>query len=195
MDGEIKNIFLSASIPSVDRSKEYYETVDVVAVRDAVIALASIVLPHCRLIWGGHPSITPLIVAVLKNYGLIVNNHITLYQSDYFVNDFPEENKDIPHYVCVPSIDNDKDASLALMRERMINDNDFYAAFFIGGMEGVEREYAMFCAAHPDAKVFPLATTGAASRKIFCTDKFNPRLGEDMAYMSLFYDLLEEILI
>jgi len=36
---ELKNIFLSASIPLPERDPKYYETADVIAIRDAVIAL------------------------------------------------------------------------------------------------------------------------------------------------------------
>jgi hypothetical protein len=60
------NIFLSASIPLPERHPKYYETADLIAIRDAVIALASIALPNHRIIWGGHPSITPLIYYVIE---------------------------------------------------------------------------------------------------------------------------------
>ena len=55
----VKNIFLSASVPLPER--EYFGTEDVIAIRDSVIALASAVLanPDYHLIWGGHPSVTP----------------------------------------------------------------------------------------------------------------------------------------
>ena len=55
-NNEIKNIFLSASIPLQERDPEYIETADIIAIRDAVIALTTVVLPSHRLIWGGHPS-------------------------------------------------------------------------------------------------------------------------------------------
>ena len=58
---DVKNIFLSASIPLPSRDAKYIETADIIAIRDAVIALTTVVLPHHRIIWGGHPSITPLI--------------------------------------------------------------------------------------------------------------------------------------
>ena len=55
------DVFLSASIPDKDRDPKYYETADFVAIRDAVIAIATVVVPEYRLVWGGHPAITPLI--------------------------------------------------------------------------------------------------------------------------------------
>ncbi len=49
---EIKNIFLSASIPLPERDLKYIETADIIAIRDAVIALTTVVLPKHRIIWG-----------------------------------------------------------------------------------------------------------------------------------------------
>ena len=62
----MKNIFLSASIPLPERHPKYYNTADIIAIRDAVIALASVVIDKHRIIWGGHPSITPLINFVIE---------------------------------------------------------------------------------------------------------------------------------
>ena len=61
----VKNIFLSASVPLPDRDPKYIETADIIAIRDAVIALVTVALPNHRIIWGGHPSITPLIYYVM----------------------------------------------------------------------------------------------------------------------------------
>ena len=75
---KVKNVFLSASVPKPGR--EFYGTEDVIAIRDAVIALTSTVLanPEYHLIWGGHPSITPLITLVLDRYGLKMSDRVTL---------------------------------------------------------------------------------------------------------------------
>ena len=67
---QLRNIFLSASIPLKERHPRYYDTADIVAIRDAVISLASVVLPKHRLIWGGHSSITPIIYYVMEKFGL-----------------------------------------------------------------------------------------------------------------------------
>lgn len=186
------NIFLSASIPLPGRNPKYIGTADVIAIRDSVIALASSVLPHCNLIFGGHPSITALIAHILTHSEIDVSRHVTLYQSGFFVKDFPEENKYLPHQVITTDL-GDRDTSLSEMRRSMIEDNAYGAAFFIGGMEGVEDEYAAFVHAHPGVRVFPVASTGAAAKMIYdrCPEKYNPRLLTDLAYGSLFKDLLE----
>ena len=81
---KLKNIFLSASIPLLERDQKFYESADVIAIRDAVIALCTVVLSKHRLIWGGHPSITPIVNFVMQRMGLNIQEHVTIYQSNFF---------------------------------------------------------------------------------------------------------------
>lgn len=192
MATEQMNIFLSASIPLPERDQKYIGTADVIAIRDSVLALASVVLPQYRLVWGGHPSITPLIAQVLHHFGKEVNNHVTLYQSSHFERFFPLDNESVAHIVKTPDMGGRED-SLLEMRTQMIRDNQFVAAFFIGGMEGVEDEYKMFTSYHPDSKLFPIASTGAAAKLIYdaSPDQFDKRLVTELTYTSLFKELLD----
>lgn len=188
------NVFLSASIPnkSKDKDSKYAETADVIAIRDAVLALTSVLLTNkYRLIWGGHPSITRLVAQVLHHYGEDANKHVTLYQSRYFEQFFPLENEEVAHIIITDNKGNEKD-SLLEMRERMLGDNDFDAAFFIGGMDGVEEEYALFKEYHPSAKVFPIASTGAAAGILYEEHKrdYDPILKSELTYISLIKKLL-----
>src|ERR1700758_2434138 len=96
---ELKNIFLSASIPLQERYARYFETADIVAIRDAIIALTTVVLPKHKLIWGGHPSITPLIYYVMEKLGLNIQEHVKLYQSLWFEHLFPEDNNKFENIV------------------------------------------------------------------------------------------------
>ena len=191
-NNEIKNIFLSASIPLQDRNPQYIGTADIIAIRDAVIALTTVVLPHHRLIWGGHPSITPLIYYVMERLNLNIQEHITLYQSRFFEKYFPEDNNKFENIVFTDVVDNDREKSLLYMRHKMLDESEFSAGIFIGGMEGVEEEYDMFIEKHPKALVLPIASTGAGAKKIYderFTDN-NERLVKDYAYMSLFQKYL-----
>ena len=190
----IKNIFLSASVPLEERDPKYFKTADVIAIRDSVIALASAVLANqsYHLIWGGHPSITPLITLVLDRYGLKMSDRVTLYQSDEFKKFFPPENKDVGIRIYTDKKEN-RDASLLEMRQHMLGDNDFAAAVFVGGMEGVEDEYALFRQFHPDVPCLPIASTGAAARLLYDEHpgEFDTRLLSEMSYTSLFKELLD----
>lgn len=188
---KIKNIFLSASVPKPGR--EFYGTEDVIAIRDAVIALASTVLanPAYHLIWGGHPSITPLITLVLDRYELKMSDKVTLYQSDWFRDNFPPENKDVGNRVITDKLST-MGNSLELMRDKMIRDNDYAAAVFIGGMGGIFKEYELFRKCHPHALVLPIASTGAAAKGLFdkYSGQFDKRLLTELSYTSLFKELL-----
>jgi hypothetical protein len=190
----LNKIFLSASIPYPERDKKYYDTADILAIRDAVRALATVVIPNAHLVWGGHPSITPLIRFVMDRMGVNVKEHITLYQSLYFEKFFPEDNSSFENIVKTEKTDIEKE-SILIMRKKMFTENDFKVGIFIGGMEGIEDEFELFSVAHPNAIVLPIASTGAAAKIVFDKYKqknFNNRLLEDYAYMALFRDFLSE---
>lgn len=188
---KLKNIFLSASTPLPDRNPQYYGTSDIIAIRDAVIALATVVLPKHRLIWGGHPSITPLIYYVLEKLDVNIQDHVILYQSKLFEKYFPEDNNKFKNVILTDDL-GEREASLKLMRETMFNSCKFSAGVFIGGMDGVELEYQMFKELHPDALLLPIQSTGAAAKIIYdsCFPDKNERFEKDYAYMSLFQKYL-----
>jgi len=188
-------IFLSASIPNKDRDKKYFESADVIAIRDAVRALATLVIPQTKLIWGGHPAITPLIRHVLNRMNFSPKDHVTIYQSNFFKEYFPPDNLDFED-IRIINEKFDKDSSLLEMRNEMINGNEFKVGIFIGGMEGVELEFEMFKKAHPKALLLPVASTGAAAKIIYDNKVENPdiRLKNEYAYMSLFRSLLKVVL-
>lgn len=190
---ELKNIFLSASIPFKERNPKYFESADIIAIRDSVIALATVALPNCRLIWGGHPSITPIIYYVMEKLNLNIQEHVSLYQSKYFEHFFPKDNEKFKNVFLTNNL-GEVGNSIFHMRERMIRENKFFAGVFIGGMEGIEDEFKMFKEFHPNAILLPIASTGAAAKSVYDNDlpkEFkNERLVKDYGYMSLFQKLL-----
>ena len=189
----LNKVFLSASIPYPDRDKKFYDTADIVAIRDAVRALATVVIPKAHLVWGGHPSITPLIRFVMDRMNLDLKRHITLYQSKFFADKFPADNFAFENIVLTER-GNTREESLELMRSILINENNFKVGIFIGGMEGINDEYTMFKESHPNALILPIASTGAAAKLLYekhpCN--FDIRLQNDYAYMALFRDLLKK---
>lgn len=192
-DEQVKNIFLSAGVPTLDRPAKYYDTADVIAIRDSVIALASTVLANMgfHLIWGGKPAITPLIALVLERYELKMANRVTLYQSFEFEKYFPKENENVGTIVYTEKKEN-RDTSLLLMRQKMIGEHDYAAAVFIGGMEGVEDEFDLFRKMHSGVPCLPIASTGAAAKIIYdeYPGEFDERLLTELSYTSLFKELL-----
>jgi hypothetical protein len=194
----LNKIFLSASVPDPARNEQFYGTADIIAIRDAVRALASVVIPKAHLIWGGHPAITPLIRYVFERINRDIKNHVTLYQSDFFREYFPEDNLLFENKV-ITEAKNDRKSSLKYMREKML-DNNFSAGIFIGGMEGVLDEFELFKMYNPGALIIPVASTGAAAKMIFNKltemNEINnmDKLLNDYAYMAIFKDVLSGII-
>lgn len=190
-------IFLSASIPIKGRNEDrYLNTADLFAIRDSVRALATVVIPKTRLVWGGHPAITPLIRFVVTNFmQKNIQDHVTVYQSAFFTQQFPKDN-DFFENVRITENRGERESSLVEMRLRMFTENRFLAGVFIGGMNGVEDEFHLFREVHPEAAIFPIASTGAAAKIIYESihPKLNERLANDYAYMALFRSLFKEII-
>lgn len=85
-----------------------------------------------RLIWGGHPAITPMISRVLNILEYNVSEHVMLYQSKWFVEQFLKENKDMPKVVLTEKKDS-LEESLLEMRNKMIGNNEFILLFLLEG--------------------------------------------------------------
>jgi hypothetical protein len=185
------SVFLSASIPCRDRDARYWETADVVAIRDSVRALVTAVVPRGQIIFGGHPAITPLIRLLIHEMAVDVRKHFILYQSRHFQTAFPATVADFEDVRFVEAVAMDEAASLEQMRRAMIGNHDFSAGIFLGGMEGVEQEFALFRMIHPDKPAYPIGSTGAAARFLF--ERYAPdrvELLSDLRYLTLFRRLL-----
>jgi len=185
-------IFLSASVPLPNRHKHFIETSDPIAIREAVKGLVQVLLErNGRLVFGGHPAITPMIRLLFNQAGTSPRDRVTLYQSELFRKEFPQDNEAFEKTIVVPSIDNDRDKSLLAMRQRMIGEAGFTNSVFIGGMEGVIEEFLMFRDAHPDVPALPVASTGAAAAMVFRDYDFRePTLVTQLTYPTLFRRLL-----
>ena len=125
-------IFLSASVPDPKRSPEFARTADTVAITAAVSALVYVTLGRRLLVWGGHPAITPMILVVAEEMGIDYGSWVKLYQSNYFAEEFPEDNLRFQNVRHTEAI-GDREKSLRLMREQMFSEQPFDAGVFIGG--------------------------------------------------------------
>lgn len=185
------DILLSASVPLPERDQKFFDTADVLAIREAIKALVEVVLPKGRITCGGHPAITPLLSLFVREAGLNQNS-LTIYQSDYFRDVLPEENNDFADVRFTPlSPDRQRDPSLTIMREAMIRSRSFRAAVFIGGMEGILEEARIFAELHRDAAFLPIASTGAAASIIFSGGSYDSELMTDLTYPTLFRHKLQ----
>lgn len=188
------SVFLSASVPLPDRDPRFMATVDVVAIREAIKALVGEVVPKGRIVYGGHPAITPLMALLLRGLGFEARRRIILYQSAYFADQFAQENDDFIELRLVPAVGKSRKKSIKAMRWRMIEETAFDVGVFIGGMEGVLEEYDLFKNRHPQARLWPIASTGAAAKELF-ESRASQRpesLLKELTYPTLFRELLNE---
>lgn len=160
----MKEIFLSASVPERGRG-DFYESANPFLIQFAVRELITVCLGRRRVVWGGHPSITPMVHAVCKDFGLEVEAPVLLYQSRFFENRFPEDNKYFTT-ILVDGVEGDLAGSLVELRKAMLS-RPIETAVFIGGMEGIFQEYEIFRGLHgPYAQALALGAPGGAARKL-----------------------------
>lgn len=159
-----KRIFLSASVPRIGRGN-FHESSDPFLIQFAMRELLTVALGRRQIVWGGHPAITPMIWAVCNDLGLEYAKAVSLFQSRFFSDEFPEENDNFTNLTVVDAVDGDRDMSLASMRRKMLS-GPFHGAIFIGGMEGVFDEYDLFTSLHPEAVALPLYAPGGAARDL-----------------------------
>lgn len=179
------DVFLSASIPLPTRHRRFYDTADVLAIREAVKALVEIILPVGRLTCGGHPTITPLL-ALFVQEAKLDSNHLTIFQSTLHDAVLPPENKAFADVRMIDAVGTDVEASHKKMREAMLASRPFKAAVFIGGMEGVHAEAEMFAERWPAGKLIPVGTTGAAAWELARQDQFPAIFRSERTYPTLF---------
>jgi hypothetical protein len=183
-------IFLSASVPQPDR--EFFGTENVYAIKEAVISFVRVCAEkRLPFYFGGHPAITPLVWNVAKNYYGDKEPAIKIYQSLFFGNQIPDEVKHFQDVHMTEAVDGDVRKSVDLMRRVMFEENPTDCAVFIGGMDGVVDEARMIRDMYPDARFFPIFSTGGAAKAIY--EEFqieDERLKENYAFYELFQELL-----
>jgi hypothetical protein len=232
-------VLLSASEPDPERKKEYWQSRNLLNVREAVRAFCGHALAHYPVVYGGHPAITPLVRQVasrIQHQAEIQASRgepvrkpkILMFQSGLHV----DPSSAGAGVVVTPAHEADgklagskggmRNASLLRMRYEMIGKPgdypvhllgayqsqfgarrladlgtlEFSAAVFIGGMEGVEREFRIFRSFHPATPAYPIGSTGSACTKLLEQVKpcLSPKtfklLREGTAYSLLMQQLL-----
>lgn len=189
-------ILLSASVPSEKRSKKYNENYTKiknaqVQIEEAVIGLSrNVFQAGGKLIFGGHPSISPLVLMVATEFKINKNiedisrkekqqKPVTIFQSRAYEKIIPSEtttlfNLGYSNIVWTDAIDGETfdpkiqdetqcEKSLDFMRKQMMHER-IDALVCVGGMEGVEKEFEIFRDFYPKQPVFLLRSTGGASK-------------------------------
>ncbi|GLS05405.1 hypothetical protein GCM10007860_25570 [Chitiniphilus shinanonensis] len=156
-------IFLSASVPT---REPYSSDCRPQEIQAAVNALALVVLGRKKLVWGGHPAITPLLWSAAQAVGVEYTLAVELFQSRLFQKVLPAENRHFANVRLVDAVGEDVEASLLEMRKAMFTSTEFEAAVFIGGMHGILDEHKLLTSYWPNATCIPIAQTGGAARQL-----------------------------
>ena len=187
-------VFLSASVPDPN-SDNFVRDADTVAVASAVHALIFVLLGRKPLIWGGHPSITPMIWSVAESLQTNYSDWVKLYQSTIFKDNFPEQNDKFKNVEFTPNVGGSREDSLRLMRRQMFQENTFSTAIFIGGMKGILQEAELLSELSPKTKLIPILSTGGATQEVLefsrIDKKLRLKLESDVDYILLFHELCE----
>jgi hypothetical protein len=161
-------VFLSASFPTGPRG-EAFPSSDPAAVADAVTAIVrTIFAVNGRLVFGGHPTITPLVLHVAGDRGY--RERVDVYQSQWFSSEVPQETLRLEELgfgriYWTPAATTLAE-SLHAMRIKMLRDSDPVGAIFIGGMEGIHDEWELFGELAPGHQRIALVAPGGASAEL-----------------------------
>tara|TARA_R110002051_G_scaffold75897_1_gene138386 strand:+ start:10053 stop:10520 length:468 start_codon:yes stop_codon:yes gene_type:complete len=122
--------------------------------------------------------------------GVNYSKWVYLYQSEFFEDDFPEENERFGNVQYTKNT-GELESSLLIMRQRMFSESQFDAAVFMGGMSGIIAEFNLFREYQTDAKVWPIISTGGATLELKDSASIsNFDLEHEFDYVTLFHNLL-----
>jgi hypothetical protein len=181
-----ESVILSASIPRKGSPFHRIEDASYV-IEQAVVGLARAVLAHGgRLVFGAHPSISPLVASVASEYVLPGEEpRIIIYQSRAFSDVVPNETWSMhrlgyARIAWTNAVEGEHfrsggdtsscDKSLTLMRQRMIGEQRPHTMVVVGGMEGIFEEAELFGTywqqERSAAEIYVAARTGGAAQQL-----------------------------
>jgi hypothetical protein len=178
-----RRAFLSASIP--DRN-QWQGEFDPLEITDAVIACVSAIwTAGGKILCGGHPAITPLLLRVAHDFKSTDRGRnpereplVTVYQSELYRQLVPAETRHLEaeglgRLEFVPAEPGDRprrpenERSLERMRAAMLaKENDPAFAVFIGGMDGIRKEYDKFHGQYEGRPVYAFGAPGGEAREL-----------------------------
>lgn len=192
--------FLSASVPD-PCAPHFVAPSDAIAVSAAVKALLYVILGRRKLVWGGHPAITPMVWSVASSMGVDYSAWVALYQTNHFKDRFPADNERFNNVTFTPEVTGEdtedvsqtRAMSLLHMRQRMFDDHEFSTAIFIGGMMGVVEEFDMLRETNQEVNCVPIISTGGVTKLLAERTRLSgelvARLERDVDYIPMFYDI------
>lgn len=174
----MRRVLLFASVPdgakAYPRAEIHRETSRPVLIRDAVLAVVREGLDRdLDFVFGAHPSISPMVLTVAREFPTRTPPRIVVFESLYFDPELPPESLELAdgrlgRREPIAAVPGDRDASLRAMRKEMVSTADLIGAVVIGGMDGVTEEAKMFLNWHQRAlPLYAFGSTGGAARDLF----------------------------
>lgn len=186
-------IFLSACVPLMTRGT-YHETANPFLIQCAVREMVIAAIQRYKIVWGGHPAITPMLWNICEDLDIDYSDAVVLYQSRFFEDDFPEENRRFKNVIFTNAVYGNREASLLMMRKEMLSRSDLVGAVFIGGMEGVETEHEIFKHYHPDARVLSVPSPGGAALNLALDHGYGTAADlDDIDFVRIFHTHFTEL--
>lgn len=199
-------VFLSASFPYGRRADRFTPS-HPGDIADAVVAVARGVLnSNGRLVFGGHPTISPLVLMVASENRSMELQSVVIYQSRLFEASVTAETLELEKLgqgeirwvdvVSGESIDQGLEdlVSLENMRQRMLLETQPVAGFFVGGMEGILEESAMLTRLIPEAPILPIGRPGGAASELQVGAEIPGRLASFLSESNLYPSIVATML-
>lgn len=192
-------ILLSASFPSGERFRPYEPG----SISDAVVAIARGVLAaDGRLVFGGHPTITPIVLLIASELG--ITRRVVVYQSELFLNQITPEVRALEQRgfgtirwvkARAEAPAEGREKSLLLLRRLMLRESEPLGAFFVGGMEGITDEWRLTHEYSRAVLRFPIGRPGGAARRLAEGARDSGPLAARMAESELYPVLVHDALM
>lgn len=199
-----RTIFLSGSIPDPARWEGEYDPLEIT---DAVVTFARACLTeNFRIVTAAHPTLAPLLLYVAAEFPPSAEPLVLIYQSLLFDNVLPTatrrfEAAGVGALVWTEAHEGDHpepgkwESSLEIMRTQMLDEVNPDAAVFIGGMEGIQTEYALFRDKFPGRPMCAVKRPGGGAARLrgLETRSGSVELEQDVTYPTLWRNFIHAV--
>lgn len=198
-------VFLSGSIPDPARWEGAFNALEIT---DAVVSLARACLTRgYRIVTAAHPTLAPLLLYVAAEFPRSDQSRVLIYQSLLFEDVLPTatrrfEAAGVGEVIWTAAAEGERPVpgqwheSLRLMRKRMLKETKPAAATFIGGMSGIDDEFALFREIFPNRPTYAVSRPGGAASGLptESTGRFRTDLQERLRTSDTYPALWQEVL-
>lgn len=181
-------LFLAASVPHLrddhPDTQRYAADARPEAIEAALTTIVRAALDRdLRIVFGGHPAITPLVLAVVESFVPTgAGPRVCIEQSEFFRELLPPAAQALAEDVQGRAVLRwterraTRAESLTALRTDMLQTEGLVGAVFLGGLDGLMQEAELARELHASLPLFPLASTGGAAVDVLA------RFGGDLGH-------------